>query len=80
MLDHGASRGTKGNLFPVKIKVLGTESSAGRDLNPAMACWMEAYNPTVMSAETFTAESSTEEMSPGTLGRATLATEWDRNK
>jgi hypothetical protein len=73
--DHGASRGRKGSLFPVKMKVLGTEASAGRVLNPATASWMEAYNPTVMSAESFTAESATVEGSPGTSGRAKAATE-----
>lgn len=68
------SRGRKGILFPVKMKVLETEPSAGRDLNPTMACWMEAYNPTVMSAAALTEESSTVDGSPGTLGKAKAAT------
>ena len=61
-------------MFPVKMNVLETELSAGRDLNPTMACWMEAYNPTVMFAAFLTAESSTVEGSPGTLGKARVAT------
>ena len=59
----------------MKMKVLGTELSAGRDLKPATACWMEANNPTVISAAVFTAESSTVAGSPGTFGTATVATE-----
>jgi len=56
-------------MFPVKMKVLGTKPSVGRDLKPATACCMEAYNPTVMSADALTAESSTVEGSPGTVGK-----------
>lgn len=56
------------------MKVLGTELSDGRDLNPATACWMEANSPTVTSAAVFTAESSTVARSPGTFGKAKAAT------
>ena len=56
------------------MKVLSPESSAGRVLNPATAAWMEAYNPTVMSADSFRAESATVEGSPGTSGKAKEAT------
>jgi len=56
-------------MFPVKMKVLGAELSAGRDLNPATACCMEAYNPTVMSTEALMAESSTVEGSSRTVGK-----------
>jgi len=56
-------------MFPVKMKVLGTELPAGRDLKPATDCCMEAYNPTVMSTDALTAESSTVEGSPGTVGK-----------
>jgi hypothetical protein len=63
---YGTSRGMKGSLFPVKMNVL-SEPSAGRDPNPAMACSMAAYNPTVMPAPSFRAERSTLVGSPETL-------------
>jgi len=56
-------------MFPVEMKVLGTELFASRDLNPATACCMEAYNPTVGSTDALMVESSTAEGSPGTVGK-----------